>query len=460
MRRSSTAWGSHCLGNEWLVIPSCSSGVPFSSSQVPNACLRIQTSFEIMDQALWWEQVFTCCLKSLYLGISAESKPHSTVDPPRWVGLPCIPRCHDYIATFWCCSMPRGSCMVTGCASVSLWSCRSLSTLLQVQSPAHTSLTWMGMGIHGGQWCPGGGGWQHCQSQQTLSNCSFSAASSAPQIEVIVPGVRSIKLNSPKFNQFDKQWYSKATAAASKSHFSSLLRDLLWGAASQCHPSSSGDTVRGKAQDWIYLSSSSLDSGQRYHSSEKPSQPLHIANNGSWWGTAGSAHFWDSCEWRGHLSLTSCFNLKGRLGKWYKNEQGEASYACFAHFAVKCRNTQNKFNGRNSDWRLCVLSAGYNAIISLCAFVCAGEHEGAPAISASPKDHLRIQSTSIFLFFFFLVILVFKYHLIESFLFIAYPTYKPVHVCRTQFCISWLPKSPLWCWDACGRSDNGMHIQG
>lgn len=248
---------------------------------------------------------------------------------------------------------------------------------------------------------PRGGGWQHCQSQQTLSNCSFSAASSAPQIEVIVPGVRSIKLNSPKFNQFDKQWYSKATAAASKSHFSSLLRDLLWGAASQCHPSSSGDTVRGKAQDWIYLSSSSLDSGQRYHSSEKPSQPLHIANNGSWWGTAGSAHVWDSCEWRGHLSLTSCFNLKGRLGKWYKNEQGEASYACFAHFAVKCRNTQNKFNGRNSDWRLCVLSAGYNAIISLCAFVCAGEHEGAPAISASPKDHLRIQSTSIFLFFFF-----------------------------------------------------------
>lgn len=207
-----------------------------------------------------------------------------------------------------------------------------------------------------------GGGWQHCQSQQTLSNCSFSAASSAPQIEVIVPGVRSIKLNSPKFNQFDKQWYSKATAAASKSHFSSLLRDLLWGAASQCHPSSSGDTVRGKAQDWIYLSSSSLDSGQRYHSSEKPSQPLHIANNGSWWGTAGSAHFWDSCEWRGHLSLTSCFNLKGRLGKWYKNEQGEASYACFAHFAVKCRNTQNKFNGRNSDWRLCVLSAGLKKI--------------------------------------------------------------------------------------------------
>lgn len=35
MRRGSTAWESHCLGNEWLVIPSCSSGVPSAAHRCP-----------------------------------------------------------------------------------------------------------------------------------------------------------------------------------------------------------------------------------------------------------------------------------------------------------------------------------------------------------------------------------------------------------------------------------------
>lgn len=39
----------------------------------------------------------------------------------------------------------------------------------------------------------------------TASASKHSAVVLSVQIEVIVPGVRSVKLNSPRFNQFDKQ---------------------------------------------------------------------------------------------------------------------------------------------------------------------------------------------------------------------------------------------------------------
>lgn len=96
-----------------------------------------------MGQVLWWEQVFTYSLKSQCLGLGAESKNHSTVGTSGWVGLPCIPRCHDYAAYLpnfgaaHACSMARGSCRhtaawCTGCASVS-------PSLLGLQVPEHLS---------------------------------------------------------------------------------------------------------------------------------------------------------------------------------------------------------------------------------------------------------------------------------------------------------------------------------
>lgn len=77
-------------------------------------------------------------------------------------------------------------------------------------------------------------------------------------------------------------------------------------------------------------------------SSQQTSSDHHRAQQGL--GTSGSA-----ARGRGHMSFTSCFKLRWRLGKRFKNEQGETFHTHFSRFGAECRNIQNKPNGNNSN---------------------------------------------------------------------------------------------------------------
>lgn len=147
------------------------------------------------------------------------------------------------LAELWCCScllLASWELQARGCMVHRV--CLSVPLGLQVpEHPAASSVPSSGqphLDGHGNPWrsampredpaCQGAAALPEPENtQQLFFQCCQLSQEIPPRIEVIVPGVRSIKLNSPKFNQFDKQGYCKATAAASKSHFSSLLRDLV-----------------------------------------------------------------------------------------------------------------------------------------------------------------------------------------------------------------------------------------
>lgn len=166
--------GQHCLGNEWLVTPAAAleslqqlTGAVVSAPKLP---LVGATS----DLCAWASVL--------------RARPTPQWVPPAWVGFPAFHVAMTMLplAKLWSCSrLLLGSWELHGAQGVpqcppGSWGCRSLSILLQILSPAQTSVIWKCTKICGGQWCPREGrGKQHCQCQQTLSSWSFSAASSA-----------------------------------------------------------------------------------------------------------------------------------------------------------------------------------------------------------------------------------------------------------------------------------------
>lgn len=132
MTRSSTAWGNQWLGSEWLVIPSCSSGVPSAAHRCP-----MLVSASKLPLKLWTRPFGGNKCSPGASNLCAWASVLRARTTPQWcpqVRLLC-PVFHG--AKFQCCRHRAAWC--TGCASVSP---RPLQVPeqpagAQVHSPAH-----------------------------------------------------------------------------------------------------------------------------------------------------------------------------------------------------------------------------------------------------------------------------------------------------------------------------------